>query len=70
MFSNVGKQCFKLWCVLCAVQFVTELRSVMLSPQNCNFSKVRHRLPDDGPHGPKHVRAIMRYFVIKGCICW
>ena len=23
MFSNVGKQCFKLWCVLCAVQFVT-----------------------------------------------
>ena len=23
MFSNVGKKCFKLWCVLCAVQFVT-----------------------------------------------
>ena len=22
MFSNVGKKCFKLWCVLCAVQFV------------------------------------------------
>ena len=20
MFSNVGKKCFKLWCVLCAVQ--------------------------------------------------
>ena len=32
------------------------------SPQNCNFSKVRHRLPDDGPGGPKHVGAIMRYF--------
>ena len=32
------------------------------SPQNCNFSKVRHRLPDDGPCGPKHVGAIMRYF--------
>ena len=30
--------------------------------QNCNFSKVRHRLPDDGPDGPKHVGAIMRYF--------
>ena len=28
----------------------------------CNFSKVRHRLPDDGPNGPKHVGAIMRYF--------
>ena len=22
MFSNVGKKCFKLWCVLCVVQFV------------------------------------------------
>ena len=30
--------------------------------QNCNFSKVRHRLPDDGPNGPKHVGTIMRYF--------
>ena len=28
---------------------------------SCNFSKVRHRLPDyDGPGGPKHVGAIMR----------
>ena len=27
-----------------------------------NFSKVQHRLPDDGPNGPKHVGAIMRYF--------
>ena len=26
MFSNVGKKCFKLWCVLCAVQFVTYLQ--------------------------------------------
>jgi hypothetical protein len=50
-----------------------------LFPQNCNFSKVRHRLPDDGPDGPKYVGAIMRYFnctfqhfifSIKGCICW
>jgi hypothetical protein len=22
MFRNVGKKCFKLWCVLCDVQFV------------------------------------------------
>ena len=27
---------------------------------HCNFSKVRHRLPDYGPNGPKHVGAIMR----------
>jgi len=33
-----------------------------LSSQSCNFSKVQHRLPDDGPNGPKHVGAIMRYF--------
>jgi len=26
-----------------------------ISVQNCNFSKVRHRFPDDGPNGPKHV---------------
>ena len=33
---------------------------LLLFPQNCNFSKVRHGLPDDGPGGPKHVGAIMR----------
>jgi len=33
-----------------------------LFPQNCNFGKVRRRFPDDGPSGPKHVGAIMRYF--------
>jgi len=32
-----------------------------LFPQNCNFSKVRHRRPDDGPGGPKHVEAIRRW---------
>jgi len=31
----------------------------LLSPQNCKFNKVRHRLPDDGPGGPKHVGAII-----------
>ena len=33
-----------------------------IKPQNCNFCKVRHRLPDDRPGRPKHVGAIMRYF--------
>ena len=27
MFSNVGKKCFKLWCVLCALQFVTNCKA-------------------------------------------
>ena len=45
-----GKKYFELWCVLCAVQCVTE------------FSKARHRLPEDGPDEPKHVGANMRYF--------
>ena len=26
------------------------------------FSKARHRLPEDGPDGPNHVGANMRYF--------
>jgi hypothetical protein len=29
MSSNVGKNCFKLWCVLCAVQFVKESQAVV-----------------------------------------
>ena len=33
-----------------------------LIPQNCNFSKARYRLPEDGPGGPKHLGANMRYF--------
>jgi hypothetical protein len=28
-----------------------------LIPQNCNFSKVQHKLPEDGPGGSKHVGA-------------
>jgi hypothetical protein len=31
-----------------------------LIPQNCNFGKVWHRLPDDSPDGPKHLAAIIR----------
>jgi hypothetical protein len=34
----------------------------LLIPQNCNFSKFRPRLPDDGPGGPKHIGANIRYF--------
>jgi hypothetical protein len=33
-----------------------------LIQQNFIFNKVRYRLPEDGPGGPKHVGAIMRYF--------
>ena len=32
MFNNVGKKGFKLWCVLCAVQFVT-LHGTQHTPQ-------------------------------------
>jgi len=31
MFSNVGKKCFKLWCVLCAVhgtQYTPQLETL------------------------------------------
>jgi len=35
-----------------------------LIPQNCNFSKAQHTLPEDGPIGPKHVAENMRYFNI------
>jgi hypothetical protein len=85
MFSSVGNKCFSLWCVLCAVQFVShKLHGAQYTPQietlfiniagylttyfywvsaqNCNFSKVQHKLPDDGPDEPKYVGTIMRYF--------
>jgi hypothetical protein len=32
MSSNVGKKCFKLWCVLCAVQCVCFL-TILIKPQ-------------------------------------
>ena len=78
-----GKKCFKLWCVLYAVQSHTARHSIhttawntfyhntaehitmyfyWLIQQNGNFSKARHRFPEDGPGGPKHVGANMRYF--------
>jgi hypothetical protein len=34
MFSNVGKKCFKQWCVLCAMQVVT----------NCTAHSTHHSL--------------------------
>jgi hypothetical protein len=32
MFSSVGKKCFKLWCVLCAVQLGKSDKSICLHP--------------------------------------
>ena len=39
MFSNVRKKCFKLWCVLCAVQFVTRfgIGSLMMVQMDRNM---------------------------------
>jgi len=34
MFSNVGKKCFKRWCVLCAVQFVTARHTIHTTAWN------------------------------------
>jgi len=30
--------------------------------QKCNFIQAQCKLPDDGPGGPKHVGANIRYF--------
>ena len=54
MFSNVGKKCFKLWCVLCAVQFVTLLLLLLLllssSSSSSSYSlKVLGLVPRAGP---------------------
>ena len=53
-------------CVLGAVQRAT------------NFSQAQCKVPEDGPNGPKHVGANIRYFNVnltfcmfnKRCICW
>jgi hypothetical protein len=37
-------------------------------PQSSNFSKDRHRLPEDGPNGPKHVRSKCRNVLIVNVI--
>jgi hypothetical protein len=40
MSSNVGKKCLKLWCVLCAMQFVThKLHGTQHTPQLGKFDK-------------------------------
>jgi hypothetical protein len=33
-----------------------------LIPQYCSFSKDQHKIPEDGPIGPKHVRANIEIF--------
>ena len=30
--------------------------------QKCNFSQAQHKLPEDGPGGPKHVGTNIKYF--------
>ena len=32
------------------------------STKNCSFSKVQHKLPEDGPGEPKHVGASIEVF--------
>jgi hypothetical protein len=36
-----------------------------LIPQKYNFSQAQCKLPEDGPDGPKHVGANMRYFNVN-----
>jgi len=33
--------------------------------QRCNFSQAQYTLPEDGPGGPKHVGANVRYFNVN-----
>jgi hypothetical protein len=33
--------------------------------QKCNFSQTQRKLPEDGPSGPKHVGANIRYFNVN-----
>jgi len=33
--------------------------------QKCNFSQAQCKLPEDGPNGPKHVGANIRYFNVN-----
>jgi hypothetical protein len=54
-------------CVSSAVQSVTLCTALdthnfqrcilLIILQKCNFSKDHHKLPEDGPDGPKHVGA-------------
>jgi len=62
MFSNVGKTTPQLETLFTNIAERLTTYFYWVCPQNFNFSKVRHRLPDDGPDGPKRVGKIMRYF--------
>jgi hypothetical protein len=33
--------------------------------QKCNFSLAQSKLPEDGPRGPKHVGANIKYFNVN-----
>ena len=38
--------------------------------QKCNYSQAQCKLPEDGPYGPKHVAANIRYFNVNSNILY
>jgi hypothetical protein len=44
---------------------VCVLRAVRRTRHKCNFSQAQSKLPDDGPGGPKHVGANIKYFNVN-----
>jgi len=48
-------------------QYCTTYNNVFyrLLLQKCDFSQAQYRLPEDGPGGPKHVRANVGYFNVN-----
>jgi hypothetical protein len=45
-------------------KLLTTMYFYWLLIQKCNFSKAQCKLPKDGPNGPKHVGANIRYFIL------
>ena len=64
-------------CVLSAVQRATHALQGKITAklitiyfywlilQKCNFSQAHRKLPEDGPDGPKHIGANIRYFNVN-----
>ena len=44
---------------------MSHLKVYWLFLQKCNFSQAQCKLPEDGPSGPKHVGANIRYFYVN-----
>ena len=57
-----GNKYFRLWCVYCVLCSVRLCRTLHGTPLYCSFSKAQHKLPEDGPIGPKHVEANIEIF--------